>query len=186
MSEIVLSTRRLALRPVSPADGIALFPLIDTWAVAQWLGVVPWPDTMADMEYFLREVAEPRRQSLFPIFAICVDGAPIGCMEWRGHGSEGLKATHEMAELGYWLGEPYWGKGYATEAVSRLVSYAFETSGVTSIISGVFEGNVASLRVQEKLGFEVAGTVMRMCRPRNKELPLIATRLSRERFRPVS
>ena len=186
MPEIWLETRRLLLRPAMPGDAAALFPLIDNWDVARWLGVVPWPYTMADMEAFLGDVAAPRAQSAFPVFAICLDGAPIGCAEWRSRAEPFREALHHMTELGYWLGQPYWRRGIATEAVSALISYAFGASDAPSIISGVFEGNAASLRVQEKLGFEVAGTVMRACRPQGKELPLVCTRLARERFRPAA
>lgn len=185
MPEVRPATRRLTLRPVAREDAGALFPLIDNWAVAQWLAVVPWPYTMADMVHFLNVIAAPRASSLFPVFVICRDGAPIGCAEWRGPASASDEPLHQVTELGYWLGEPHWGHGFATEAISALVTYAFETSDTRSIFSSVFEGNEASLRVQQKLGFEVIGKTLRMCRPRRRELPLIQTQLARERFRPV-
>src|SRR5690606_4669975 len=128
MSEIRLVTPRLLLRPASPEDAGALFPLIDNWNVARWLGVVPWPYTMADMEHFLGDIAAPRSSSPFPVFAICRDGVPIGCAEWRGCAPSSGGAGDAMTELGYWLGEPHWGRGYATEAVSALISHAFRAT----------------------------------------------------------
>jgi RimJ/RimL family protein N-acetyltransferase len=186
MPEIRLESRRLVLRPVVPADADALFPLIDNWNVARWLGVVPWPYTMSDMEHFLNVIAAPRASSSFPIFAVCLGGRAIGCAEWRDRNAEMEEPLHHVTELGYWLGEPYWGNGYATETISALVSYAFGASGARCILSGVFEGNDASLRVQAKLGFEAVGRTMTMCRPRSEEMPLIQTRLKRERFRPFT
>jgi RimJ/RimL family protein N-acetyltransferase len=173
------------LRPVALSDADALFPLINNWAVAQWLGVVPWPYAVADMEYFLGTIAAPRGSSRFPVFAICHEGMPIGVAEYSRVAASG-EALHHVTQLGYWLGQPYWGRGYATEAISALITHAFNASNAPSISSGVFDGNVASLRVQEKLGFEAGGTVMAMCRPHGKQLPLIRTQLAREHFRPLA
>ena len=85
-------------------------------------------------------------------------------------------------DLGYWLGEPYWGKGYASEAVAALIERAFAQPTADVIRSGVFQGNAASLRVQQKLGFEVVGEVMANCRPRGRNVRLIRTQLTRARF----
>ncbi len=59
------------------------------------------------------------------------------------------------AEIGYWLGEPFWGKGIATEAVRALTAYAFENSDLVRMYAGVFEGNAASCRVLEKAGYSL-------------------------------
>ncbi|MGE0767639.1 MAG: GNAT family N-acetyltransferase [Hyphomicrobiaceae bacterium] len=184
MPALMLESRRLQLRPVSGDDAAHLFPLINNWAVARWLGVVPWPYTMADMEHFLGVIAAPRVSTPSPVFAICLGGIPIGCAEWRGRAPASPELLHHTTELGYWLGEPYWGQGYATEAVARLITYAFETCAASSMLSGVFEGNARSLRLQQRLGFDIVDKAMTMCRPQGKELPLIRTRLARERFRP--
>jgi len=57
------------------------------------------------------------------------------------------------AELGYWIGEPYWGLGIATEAVKQIVEIGFNNLGLIRIFSGVFEHNTSSMRVLEKAGF---------------------------------
>ncbi len=59
------------------------------------------------------------------------------------------------AELGYWIGEPYWNKGIATQAVKIIVEFGFTKLGLVRIYSGVFEHNVASMKVLEKAGFEL-------------------------------
>lgn len=61
------------------------------------------------------------------------------------------------AELGYWLGEPYWGQGIATEAVKLITRYGFENLGLRRVYAGVFGHNAASCRVLEKAGFEREG-----------------------------
>jgi RimJ/RimL family protein N-acetyltransferase len=58
------------------------------------------------------------------------------------------------AEIGYWLGEEYWGLGIATEAVLAVVDYGFQTFDIHRIFAGVFERNSASMRVLEKAGFK--------------------------------
>ena len=58
------------------------------------------------------------------------------------------------AEIGYWIGEQYWGNGYATEAVKQLVAIAFNQLGIHRVYAKIFEYNVASMRVLEKIGFE--------------------------------
>jgi [ribosomal protein S5]-alanine N-acetyltransferase len=62
------------------------------------------------------------------------------------------------AEIGYWIGEPFWGKGIASAAVTLIVQYGFKTLGLQRIYASVFEGNVASQKVLEKCGFELEGT----------------------------
>ena len=85
------------------------------------------------------------------------------------------------SDLGYWLGEPYWGRGYASEVVAALVDRASNVPSAAVIRSAFFEGNAASWHVQEKLRFEIVNEVMAFCRPHGRELPLICTRLTRPR-----
>ena len=63
----------------------------------------------------------------------------------------------QAAEIGYWVGEPFWGQGIATAAVRALVEYAFEQFDLVRIYGGVFAGNQASVRVLEKAGFTYEG-----------------------------
>ena len=61
------------------------------------------------------------------------------------------------AEIGYWIGEPYWGLGIATRAVELLTQYGFNQLGLVRIYSGVFDFNVPSRKVLEKAGFKLEG-----------------------------
>ena len=65
------------------------------------------------------------------------------------------------AEIGYWLGEPFWGKGIATEALRALTAYAFANFDLVRIYAGVFEGNDASCRVLEKAGYSLESRARR-------------------------
>ena len=179
-----ITTARLLLRPIRADDGAHLLPLIDNWNVAQWLTRLPWPYRMDDMVEFMEKIALPRQDGPSPIFAIILEDMPIGAIECCGH-PDRAAALGDGSDLGYWLGEPYWGRGYMTEAVAAMVKRVFAAADAAMIRSGVIEGNAASLRVQTKLGFEVAGSAIVHCRPRGQEVRLICTRLTRARYRDL-
>jgi RimJ/RimL family protein N-acetyltransferase len=84
--------------------------------------------------------------------------------------------------LGYWLGRPYWGKGYMTEATRAFLAHLFRSSASDIVYSGALADNAASLAIQWKLGFacHVEGT--HFFRPRNATLPHVFTRLERRSF----
>lgn len=63
----------------------------------------------------------------------------------------------KTAEIGYWIGEPFWGKGIATEAVALLVRHAFDELALVRVYAGIFEYNLGSMRVLEKNGFQKEG-----------------------------
>lgn len=101
---------------------------------------------MADARRWIRQASgiSPQTQ-----FAIVVEGAAVGGI--------GLDLRSDIfrrsAEIGYWLGEPFWGRGLTTEAVRAVTDYAFETFDLRRIDAGVFEWNRASMRVLEKAGY---------------------------------
>ncbi len=184
MTSIVpLVTPRLELRPLQPEDGPALLPLIQNWNVAQWLAVVPWPYTAEDMSFFIGNIAGPRAATRAPIVSILLGGTlPIGVAECDAV-SPDEAASSDRFDLGFWIGEPYWGNGYMSEAVAALIARAFARPESALIRSGVFEGNAPSLRVHEKLGFEPAGTRTSVSRSRNAEVMTTVLHLTRDRFR---
>ena len=76
-------------------------------------------------------------------------------------GMAGLHPDAQGYELGYWLGKPFWGRGYATEAAGRLLRYAFETLDQDSVHAGWFADNTRSGQVLAKLGARHNGSAMR-------------------------
>lgn len=94
---------------------------------------------------------------------LCMDENPAATfgINYKGDfaGVVGLVKQKDVyrltAELGYWIGEPFWGLGIATKAVNLIVQYGFDTLGLMRIYSGVFEYNKASQRVLEKAGFNL-------------------------------
>ena len=100
------------------------------------------------------------------------DGAVLGCC---GIG----KLDGEHPEIGYWLGVPFWGKGYATEAARALIDHAFGDLGYEVLVSGARVSNPASRRVLEKCGFEWTGVGLYRIRALASSAPIDRFRLDR-------
>lgn len=88
-------------------------------------------------------------------YAICEKGCDkaIGAIELKLNGHTDMTESDDECELGYWLGKPFWGRGYMPEAVKALLRRGFEELGITTIWCGYYDGNDKSKRVQEKAGF---------------------------------
>jgi len=116
--------------------------------IAMWLrDRFPYPYTQSDAEAFLSVVAQ---QGVRTTFAIAMEEQAIG-----GIGLDFGADVHRFtAELGYWLGEPFWGRGIVTDVVRHFTAWAFANFEVYRISSTVFEGNHGSVRVLEKAGFQ--------------------------------
>jgi ribosomal-protein-alanine N-acetyltransferase len=93
------------------------------------------------------------RQNPTTFFAIATQEEAIGAI-----GIVPGRDVHRLtAEMGYWLAEPYWGKGWMTEAVARFTGYAFEQFGLRRIYAEPYATNTASCRVLEKAGYTLEG-----------------------------
>ncbi|MCD7899355.1 MAG: GNAT family N-acetyltransferase [Bacteroides sp.] len=103
----------------------------------------PYPYTIENAVSFLELTANG---SLGHVFGIYESDTFVGCCS--------LIPQHDIyrinAEIGYWIGEPYWGKGYATEAVKLLVEFAFEELNLLRVYAYIFEYNISSMKVLEK------------------------------------
>jgi ribosomal-protein-alanine N-acetyltransferase len=107
----------------------------------------PSPYTSGDAERFIAQATDPGSRNL--VLAIEVDGQACG-----GIGIHSLEDVyHRTAEIGYWLAEPYWGRGIVTDAVRAIVPLAFDRNDLVRIQAGIFSNNPASMRVLEKCGF---------------------------------
>ncbi|MBW4708264.1 GNAT family N-acetyltransferase [Roseobacter sp. YSTF-M11] len=129
-----IHTTRLVLRRFRDTDAARVADLIGNLSVSRWLTRVPHPYTEADaLSFFARQSDDDLT------FAITRADEVIG-------------ACGVDDDLGYWLGEPYWQKGYATEAAKALVDKHFATSKAP-LTSGYIVGNTASCRLLSGLGF---------------------------------
>lgn len=109
---------------------------------------IPFPYTEKDAEAFIRLTLKEVPQHTF---GITYQGDLVGVI-----GLIKQKDVYRLsAELGYWIGEPYWGQGITTQAVKLMINYAFERLKLIRLFSGVFDYNKASQRVLEKAGFKL-------------------------------
>ena len=132
-------------------DASAIVRYADNRKVSMWLrDRFPNPYTLYDAQAFLLAVAQ---QDPRTAFAVAANREAIG-----GIGLEFGRDVHRFtAELGYWLGEPFWGKGIMSEAVRLFTDWAFGHLELHRIHANVFAGNTASARVLERAGFECEG-----------------------------
>jgi ribosomal-protein-alanine N-acetyltransferase len=146
-----LQLRLCTLRPWRVGDEPSLVRYANNRNVSRNLkDRFPFPYTAADADTWIGHVAT---QTPATAFAIVVDGAAVG-----GIGIElGTDVHRRSAEIGYWLGEPFWGRGIATEALRALTDYAFATFDICRLEAGVFDWNPASARVLEKAGYTLEG-----------------------------
>src|SRR5262245_41060415 len=174
-----IRTARLLLRPLRASDAEPLFALFADWEVIRWLSMPPWPYALEDAHSFIRE--QLNRDLGRTTFAITLGDALIGGIDVRMNPAN-QSQRGPGPNLGYWLGRPYWGRGYMTEAARGFLARVFEAGLGDVVYSGAFAENATSLRVQEKLGFVRDGDTMLYARPRDANFPHINTVLSRASF----
>lgn len=177
MSCRLLETGRLLLRPPEAGDIAAMTVLVNDYDVAKNTSFIPHPYIEDDAQSFIARADMTRAQGTDFVFAIT--GKPGG--EFLGGCGLHLR-ENGLFELGYWLGKPHWGMGYATEASRKLAGFAFHGLKATKITAGYFHDNPASGWVLEKLGFKPDGAVNRDCLARGHAVYCHMMILERENF----
>lgn len=151
MQSTTLTTDRLILRPWREDDAAALYLLARDPEVGPRAGWPPHVDE-ADSLRVIREVL-----SMPETYALTMrDGdpdAPVGAISLMFGAASALANGTQEAELGYWVGRPFWGRGLVPEASRELIRHGFEDLALRCVWCGRYEGNEQSRRVQEKLGF---------------------------------
>ncbi len=173
-----LETPRLILRPPELSDMDAMVPLIGDYDIAKNLSLVPHPYEKAHWTDYVASIADRRARGIGFSFVILrkAGNRPMGICGVH------LKEPGQPFELGYWLGKPYWGEGFATEAARRVAAFAFHDLKADALAAGWFEDNPASGRVLEKLGFVETGAEMKSSLARGTAVNCRMMRLERENF----
>ncbi len=153
MIDFTIDAGPVTLRPWRPADRAELAEQANHFEI--WRNLTnrfPHPYTLRDADDWIAAV----EGSMPPQhFAVLTDGAVIG-----GAGVVPITDYGGMAaEVGYWLGQDHWGKGYASAILDALVRYGFGALGMGRLHATVFRWNPASARVLEKAGFQLEGTL---------------------------
>jgi len=162
--------KRLQLRPLTQDDAPQIAYLAGAWEVARMTDRIPYPYQENDaLEWIYGLPAEEQ------VFAITLNDTLIGLC--------GLTERNQgEAEIGYWIGKPWWGVGYASEAASVLIRYAFRERKLSRLTCCHYFDNPASARVIQKLGFEKKGECRAWCEARRVDVPAITYELKRPRF----
>jgi RimJ/RimL family protein N-acetyltransferase len=149
-----LTTERLILRPYSLSDAKELQRLIGDRDVSDTLLLVPYPYLDGMAEEWIDKQSSEYQEGKSVQFAI-TDRNKRFLMGTIGLNN--IIQEYQRAELGYWIGKPYWGKGYCTEAASSVLRWGFEVLGLNRISATHMTSNPRSGRVMEKIGMKHEG-----------------------------
>lgn len=150
---VELQTERLTLRTIAEEDADELFPLINDPMVLSGLINVPYPYPRSRVMSMIKILRETMRygESIETSIILKASSAPIGTCSLR------IDRQNEKADIGYWLGKQYWNKGYMTEAIKRLIEFAFTELHLFRLHARCFERNRASARILTKCGMKLEG-----------------------------
>jgi RimJ/RimL family protein N-acetyltransferase len=166
----IIKTARLVLRAPRTEDAAEITTIANDRRIAENTARIPHPYTLADAHGFIAYINGSEREIAFVVTL------PSGqIMGTCGIGSLDGKSI----EIGYWLGVPYWGKGYATEAARAVVNHAFTALRHDTLEAGARVSNPASRRVLEKCGFQWTGVALRRSRAIGSHVPVDRFRLVR-------
>jgi [ribosomal protein S5]-alanine N-acetyltransferase len=155
----VLKSKRLVLRPLTQQDAPRVSALAGDWAVASMTARVPYPYSEREAVQWIDGLGDNEF-----VRGVELNGVLIGAVGY-------FSSSSGETEIGYWIGKPWWGRGFATEAANALVRYCFRDAGINLLECSHFVDNQASQRVIEKLGFKATGSCLAYCEARNAEIP---------------
>ena len=170
-----IETERLRLRPFQAGDAATVRRLAGDWEVARSLPNVPYP-------YGPEEAADWIGHTRRGLAA----GSEVSLAVTVRHGGELVGAVGltlslhgRSAELGYWIGQPYWGRGFATEAAAAILRHGFVELGLRRVSATTLRHNKASVRVLEKLGLKFERDGHRDFRSRGSLRPVAVYAITR-------
>jgi len=147
-----LRTERLVLRPFDLADAPVVQALAGDREVASTTLNIPYPYTDGLAEVWI-DTHRPAWEALnfMTLAATTETDGVVGAISLH------LSIVHGRGELGYWIGVPFWDRGYATEAATEMLRYAFEVLGLNRVVGRHITRNPSSGRVMQKLGMKREG-----------------------------
>jgi len=149
---VIIRSTKFKLRPIKKGDESSLIKNINNKKIARNTLRIPYPYTLKDARSWIKHSLKLRRKKTEIRFVIDMNGEVVG-----GVGIN--KIEHHKGELGYWLGEKYWGQGIMTEAVKLVTKHAFTKLGLRRLYAHVFSFNKASARVLKRAGYKYEGTL---------------------------
>lgn len=154
-TSIELRTTRLALRPVSLDDADEIETLVSERDVAATTASIPHPYPKGGAaEYIRHDLSKFQRGASVQFIARTLEsGTLIGAVGLA------IDTQHQRAEIGYWIGKPFWNSGFCTEAAEAVLDYAFRELGLNRVFAHHMTINPASGRILSKLGMQREATL---------------------------
>jgi len=150
------TTQRLILRQIEMKDAKDLVRQINNLNISKWLLAVPYPYTLRSAKWWINHCREKEKEKPRTSYEFAVElrenPGIIG-----GFGISNVKRDQGTADLGYWLGQDYWRKGYATEGVTKIIDYAFQQLKLRRLVIPAFAANEGSNGLAKSLGFTYEG-----------------------------
>jgi RimJ/RimL family protein N-acetyltransferase len=148
-----IDTDRLLLRSPIAADAEPIAALLGNWNVASWLVRVPFPYRVEHAAVWIERSIQERVAGVGWPYLIMRrnDNVLMGCMDIS------IEGDPRAGTLGYWLGEAFWGRGYATEAAKAVIGFAFDILKLSEVNASALPENARSMRVLEKAGMTPIG-----------------------------
>ena len=173
-----LETPRLLLRPLILADAADVQRLAGVWEVADTTLNIPHPYEDGLAAAWIAALADQYARREQVVFAITArpDGHLLGAIGLV------LRRAYDRAELGYWIGRPFWGRGYATEAATAVLRYGFASLALHRIHACHFARNSASGQVLQKVGMKQEGVSRQHVKRWNRYEDLVQYGILREEY----
>ncbi|HEY80869.1 MAG TPA: N-acetyltransferase [Anaerolineae bacterium] len=155
MRQPTLETSRLILRPFREADIPDIVALLQERDIHRMITDIPYPYSEQNAREWLAHQQKSREEGTEYTFAVMrkEDQQLLGAIKIRPD------MRHRKAEVGYWIGKPYWGRGYATETLKAILRFGFETLALNRVYATHFAENPASGRVMQKAGMTYEGAM---------------------------
>ena len=155
-----INTARLLLRPFAASDAERVAELAGAFEIADTTISIPhpYPPALA-VDWIAQHEQEPHRSRAVTLAVTEAVSGLVGCVELRD-----IDAEHAQAELGFWIGKPFWGRGYATEACAALLRFGYASLELNRVYAHHMVRNPASGRVLAKLGMHNEGLLRQRVR----------------------
>ncbi|MBL8154262.1 MAG: GNAT family N-acetyltransferase [Anaerolineae bacterium] len=151
----ILESERLRLRSLLLEDAPLIYEYMRDSEIAANTLNIPYPYPEGAAEEWIQAANEANRDGKGFTFALVLKASHT----FIGSIGLGVEHIHQRAEVGYWIGKAYWGQGYVTEAVRRLIAFGFDDLKLNRIHARYFDRNPASGRVMQKAGMTYEGTL---------------------------
>ena len=178
--QAILRTERMTLRPLTQGDAPVVQQLASEKDVASTTRLIPHPYPPGMAATWIAALPELYQRAEMIVWGVAMDEGPL-----LGTVRLTLYPVDNHAEMGYWIGKPFWNNGYCTEAARAVVSYGFDVLGLERIYANYLARNPASGRVLHKLGMQQEGLLRRHRRKFGRYEDLIVCGLLKSEYQKL-